>query len=134
MDFFTLRRWVGHIDEEALKIYVHIADEQAQQTMRQLSERREADRFRAAGKRPGKARRAAGAKVEPAKGRHGVSKVMEVKNDSLRDEPWKPAQKLGMFDSTFSNQRRGRDSPGPLHDSFGFSAIPDAMSMPDNEL
>jgi integrase len=80
VDFFTLRRWVGHLDEEALKIYVHIADEQAQQTMRQLSEHREADRSRAAGKRSGKASRAAGglgadAKAEPAKGRHGISKV-----------------------------------------------------------
>ena len=44
VDFFTLRRWVGHIDEEALKIYVHIADEQAQVTMRQLAERRQACR------------------------------------------------------------------------------------------
>jgi hypothetical protein len=34
------------------------------------------------------------------------SKVTEVKNDSLRIEPWKQ----GMFDSTFFNQRRGRDS------------------------
>ncbi len=59
VDFFTLRRWVGHIDEQALRIYVHIADEQAQLTMRELAKRREADRARA----------------KPAKGRHGISKV-----------------------------------------------------------
>ena len=57
VDFFTLRRWVGHIDEEALKIYVHIADEQAQVTMRQLAERRQA------------------AGATPARGRKGISKV-----------------------------------------------------------
>ena len=59
VDFFTLRRWVGHIDEEALKIYVHIADEQAQVTMRQLAERRQA----------------AGRAAKPARGRKGISKV-----------------------------------------------------------
>ena len=59
VDFFTLRRWVGHVDEEALKIYVHIADEQAQMTMRQLAERRQA------AARPAK----------PARGRQGISKV-----------------------------------------------------------
>ncbi len=80
VDFFTLRRWVGHIDEEALKIYVHIADEQAQFSMRQLAERREADRARAAGKGPGKASRAAGdvgadTRAKPARGRQGISKV-----------------------------------------------------------
>lgn len=57
VDFFTLRRWVGHIDGEALKIYVHIADEQAQVTMRQLAERRQA------------------AGATPARGRKGISKV-----------------------------------------------------------
>ena len=57
VDFFTLRRWVGHIDEEALKIYVHIADEQAQVTMRQLAERRQA------------------ARPTLARGRQGISKV-----------------------------------------------------------
>ena len=59
VDFFTLRRWVGHVDEEALKIYVHIADEQAQVTMRQLTERRQA----------------AGRPAKPARGRQGISKV-----------------------------------------------------------
>ena len=59
VDFFTLRRWVGHIDEEALEIYVHIADEQAQVTMRQLAERRQA----------------AGRAAKPARGRKGISKV-----------------------------------------------------------
>ena len=57
VDFFTLRRWVGHIDEEALKIYVHIADEQAQVTMRQLAEHRQV------------------AGATPARGRKGISKV-----------------------------------------------------------
>lgn len=80
VDFFTLRRWVGHIDEEALRIYVHIADEQAQLSMRQFAERREADRARAAGKGPGKAGRSAGdvgadARAKPARGRQGISKV-----------------------------------------------------------
>ncbi len=80
VDFFTLRRWVGHIDEEALKIYVHIADEQAQLTMRELTARREADRARAAGTRPRKAGRStgdvgAGARAKPARGRQGISKV-----------------------------------------------------------
>jgi len=59
VDFFTLRRWVGHVDEEALKIYVHIADEQAQVTMMQLAERRQA----------------AGRAAKPAQGRQGISKV-----------------------------------------------------------
>jgi len=59
VDFFTLRRWVGHVDEEALKIYVHIADEQAQVTMRQLAERRQAT----------------GRLAKPARGRQGISKV-----------------------------------------------------------
>ena len=59
VDFFTLRRWVGHVDEEALKIYVHIADEQAQVTMRQLTERRQA----------------AGRPAKPARERTGISKV-----------------------------------------------------------
>ena len=59
VDFFTLRRWVGHVDEEALKIYVHIADEQAQVTMRQLAERRQA----------------AGRPAKPARERQGISKV-----------------------------------------------------------
>jgi integrase len=59
VDFFTLRRWVGHVDEEALKIYVHIADEQAQVTMRQLTERRQAT----------------GRAAKPARGRQGISKV-----------------------------------------------------------
>ncbi|RLS79150.1 MAG: hypothetical protein DWI03_02505 [Planctomycetota bacterium] len=59
VDFFTLRRWVGHVDEEALKIYVHIADEQAQMTMRQLAERRQA----------------AAHPAKPARGRQGISKV-----------------------------------------------------------
>ena len=59
VDFFTLRRWVGHVDEEALKIYVHIADEQAQVTMRQLTERRQA----------------AGRPSKPTRGRQGISKV-----------------------------------------------------------
>ena len=59
VDFFTLRRWVGHVDEEALKIYVHIADEQAQVTMRQLAERRQAT----------------GRPAKPARGRQGISKV-----------------------------------------------------------
>jgi integrase len=80
VDFFTLRRWVGHIDEEALKIYVHIADEQAQLSMRQLAARREADRARAAGKRPRKAGRAVGGgeadtRAKPVRGRQGISKV-----------------------------------------------------------
>ena len=87
------RRWVGHIDEVALKIYVHIADEQAQVTMRQLAERRQA-----AG--PAKARpRAEGHQ-------HSFSTVTEVNNDALLKESWKQ----GLFDSTISNQRRGRDS------------------------
>ena len=59
VNFFTLRRWVGHIDEEALKIYVHIADEEAQVTMRQLAERRQA----------------AGRAAKPARGRKGISTV-----------------------------------------------------------
>jgi integrase len=59
VDFFTLRRWVGHVDEEALKIYVHIADEQAQMSMRQLAERRQA----------------AGRPAKPARGRQGINKV-----------------------------------------------------------
>lgn len=59
VDFFTLRRWVGHIDEEALKIYVHIADEQAQVTMRQLAERRQA----------------IGRAAKPGRGRKGISTV-----------------------------------------------------------
>ena len=59
VDFFTLRRWVGHIDEEALEIYVHIADEQAQVTMRQLAERRQA----------------AGRAAKPGRGRKGISTV-----------------------------------------------------------
>jgi hypothetical protein len=111
VDFFTLRRWVGHIDEEALKIYVHIADEEAQVTMRQLAERRQA----------------AGRAAKPARGRKGISKVSaksprggagrvvdqqsfskvtEVTHDTLFKEPWKQ----GLFDSTITNQRRGRDS------------------------
>lgn len=60
VDFFTLRRWVGHVDEEALKIYVHIADEQAQVTMRQLAERRQA----------------AGRAAKPGRGRKGISTVL----------------------------------------------------------
>ena len=60
VDFFTLRSWVGHIDEEALKIYVHIADEQAQVTMRQLAERRQA----------------AGRAAKPGRGRKGISTVL----------------------------------------------------------
>jgi len=36
----------------------------------------------------------------------GFSKVMEVNTDSLRNEPWKQ----GTSDSTFTNERRGRDS------------------------
>ncbi len=81
VNFFTLRRWVGHIDEEALKIYVHIADEQAQLTMRQRAERREADRARAAGKGKRKAGRVAGdvgadARAKPARGRQVVSKAV----------------------------------------------------------
>ena len=80
VNFFTLRHWVGHIDEEALKIYVHIADEQAQLSMRQFAERREADRILAAGKGPGKAGRVGGdvgadASAKPARGRQGISKV-----------------------------------------------------------
>ncbi len=81
VNFFTLRRWVGHIDEEALKIYFHIADEQAQLTMRDLAERREADRARAASKRPpqkaGPTAGAAGAEVraKPARRWQGISKV-----------------------------------------------------------
>jgi integrase len=59
VNFFTLRRWVGHIDEEALKIYVHIADEEAQVTMRQLAERRQA----------------AGRGAKTARRRQGISKV-----------------------------------------------------------
>lgn len=59
VDFFTLRRWVGHIDGEVLKIYVHIADEQAQVTMRQLAERCQA----------------VGPHAKPARGRQGISKV-----------------------------------------------------------
>ena len=59
VSFFTLRRWVGHIDEEALKIDVHIADEEAQVTMRQLAERRQA----------------AGHAAKPARGQKGISKV-----------------------------------------------------------
>lgn len=59
VDFFTLRRWFGHIDEEALKIYVHIADEQAQVTMRQLAERRQA----------------AGTLTKPGRRRKGISTV-----------------------------------------------------------
>jgi site-specific recombinase XerD len=59
VNFFTLRRWVGHIDEEALKIYVHIADEEAQVTMRQLAERRQA----------------AGRTAKPCRGRKGISTV-----------------------------------------------------------
>jgi hypothetical protein len=55
---------------------------------------------------------------------------MEVKNDSLFKEPWKQ----GPFDSTITNQRRGRDSPGLLRHGFGFSPISDAMSMPVNDL
>jgi site-specific recombinase XerD len=50
---------VAHIDEEALKIYVHIADEQAQLTMRQLAERRQA----------------AGRATKPTRGRQGISNV-----------------------------------------------------------
>jgi hypothetical protein len=56
------------------------------------------------------------------------------KNDSLRDEPWKLAQKLGMFDSTFFTKRRGRDSFEAIFHSLGISTIPDAMSMPVNDL
>ncbi len=59
VNFFTLRRWVGHIDEEALKIDVHIADEEARVTMRQLAERRQA----------------AGRAAKSARGRQGISKV-----------------------------------------------------------
>jgi hypothetical protein len=59
VNFFTLRRWVGHIDEEALKIDVHIADEEAQVTMRQLAERRQA----------------AGRAAKPGRGRKGISTV-----------------------------------------------------------
>jgi hypothetical protein len=59
VNFFTLRRWVGHIDEEALKIDVHIADEEAQVTMRQLAEHRQA----------------AGRSAKPARGRKGISTV-----------------------------------------------------------
>ena len=55
VNFFTLRRWVGHIDEEALKIYVHIADEEAQVTMRQLAERRRSRRAHRAGTAPRRA-------------------------------------------------------------------------------
>jgi hypothetical protein len=58
------------------------------------------------------------------------SKVMQVDKDSLRIEPWKQ----GMFDLMFFNQRRGRDSLGPLFDGLGFSAISDARSMPVNDL
>jgi hypothetical protein len=41
---------------------------------------------------------------------HSFSTVTDVNNDALRKEPWKLAPKLGLFDSTISNQRRGRDS------------------------
>jgi hypothetical protein len=58
------------------------------------------------------------------------SKVMEVNNDSLCNEPWKQ----GMFDSTVFTKRRGRDSFGAVFDGLGFSAISDARSMPDNDL
>jgi hypothetical protein len=36
--------------------------------------------------------------------------------------------------SHHETERRGRDSFGAVFDGFGFSAIPDAMSMPDNDL
>jgi hypothetical protein len=55
---------------------------------------------------------------------------MEVKNDSLFKEPWKQ----GPFDSTITNQRRGRDSFEAIFHSLGISTIPDAMSMPVNDL
>ena len=76
----VLAKLGGHIDEEALRIYVHIADEQAQVSMRQLAERREADQARAAGKGPRRAGRDAGnvgadARAKPARERQGVSKV-----------------------------------------------------------
>jgi hypothetical protein len=58
------------------------------------------------------------------------SKVMEIKNDSLCNEPCKQ----GVFDSTFTNQRRGRDSFEAIFHSLGISTIPDAMSMPVNDL
>jgi len=108
VDFFTLRRWVGHFDEDALKIYVHIADEQAQMTMWQLAERRQA----------------AGSPAKPARGRQGFSnvvprwsrdwwwfsKVTEGNDDSLFKKPWILAGKQGTFASTFCTKRRGRDS------------------------
>jgi hypothetical protein len=58
------------------------------------------------------------------------SKVTEVKNDSLCNEPWKQ----GVFTLTFFTKRRGRDSFEPVFRSRGFSAIPDAISMPVNDL
>ena len=111
VNFFTLRRWVGHIDKEGLKIYVHIADEQAQVTMRQLADRRQAA-GRAA--KPARGRRAS-AKFQQSRSaavagfvvvQQSFSKVMEVNNDALFKEPWTQ----GPFDTTITNQRRGRDS------------------------
>ena len=62
-----------------LRIYVHIADEQAQLTMRELAARREADRARAFGKGPGKGGRAAAgvgadARAKPARGGRASAK------------------------------------------------------------
>ena len=42
--------------------------------------------------------------------------------------------KQGLFDSTFFTKPRGRDSFEPVFRSHGFSAIPDAMSTPVNDL
>jgi hypothetical protein len=64
------------------------------------------------------------------KRQESFSKVIEIKNDSLRIEPWKQ----GMFDWTFFTKRRGRDSFGTVLYGPGFSAIPDARSMPVNDL
>jgi hypothetical protein len=75
------------------------------------------------------------ATARAAAGHHqGFSKVTELNDDSLFKKPWKLAPKVGLFDSTFFTKRRGRDSLEPLLDDFGFSAIPDAMSMPINDL
>ena len=105
VNFFTLRRWGGHIDEEALKNYVHIADKEAQVTKQQLAESRQACRQT----RPGAAgHQQSFSKVTPRRSRGWwlISKVTEVNNDSLFKKPWKQ----GIFASTFFTKRRGRDS------------------------
>jgi hypothetical protein len=55
-----------------------------------------------------------------------------VAGDALTTED--QVGKAGTFASTFCTKRRGRDSFETIFHSLGISTIPDAMSMPVNDL